>query len=377
MHKKYSMYHSSSQHRRKSFRVLIVVAVLLLMVAALSRPLGSAAKIPAATKSDAPRQQAITSKDGVWRSIDQKDISDQARPGAPRAYRTLSLDRVRLARILAAAPLEFSKAKTNQVELTLPLADGAYQSFRVVESPIMKPALAAKYPDIRTYRGQSLDDASTITRFDWTPNGFHALILSSEGTVLIEPYAPNDQDNYIVYFQRDVPVTSVECDVSEAEQEAAFEKTKASDKLSPQVFSGANLRTYRLAVGATAEYTQTYGAGSVAGGLSAVTTTVNFVDAIYERDVAIRLMLVANEDSIIYTDSATDGYTSDNASALINENQTKLDSIIGSANYDIGHVFDGRSQGGGFSFQGVAALGVVCRDGLKARGVSITRSVSP
>ena len=88
-------------------------------------------------------------------------------------------------------------------------------------------------------------------------------------------------------------------------------------------------------------------------------------------------VLVANEDTIIFTDSATDGYTSDNASSLIGENQTKLDAVIGNANYDIGHVFDGRSSGGGFSFQGVATLGVVCRLSFKARGVSISRSLQP
>jgi hypothetical protein len=48
--------------------------------------------------------------------------------------------------------------------------------------------------------------------------------------------------------------------------------------------TGATLRTYRLALAATAEYTQTYGGGTVAGALSALTTTVNGVAAIYERD---------------------------------------------------------------------------------------------
>ena len=105
---------------------------------------------------------------------------------------------------------------------------------------------------------------------------------------------------------------------------------------------------------------------------------MNSVDAIYEREVAIKLVLVANENAIIFTDTTTDGYTSDNVSALISENQTKLDSVIGQANYDIGHVFDGRSEAPGFfSFQGLASLSSVCRDGVKARGVSITRSVQP
>jgi len=116
----------------------------------------------------------------------------------------------------------------------------------------------------------------------------------------------------------------------------------------------------------------------VVQGLAAVTTTVNLVDAIYEREVAIRLTLVANNDAIIFTDSTTDGYTSDNVNLLIGENQTKLDSVIGPANYDVGHVFDGRTQpGGGFSWQGLGSFGVVCQNGAKARGVDIFRSVAP
>jgi hypothetical protein len=105
---------------------------------------------------------------------------------------------------------------------------------------------------------------------------------------------------------------------------------------------------------------------------------VNAVDGIYEREVAVRFVLIANNDSIIFTDAATDGYTSDNVASLIAENQTKLDTVIGTANYDFGHVFDGRAdQPGFFSFQGQASIGTVCRDGVKARGATIIRSLFP
>jgi len=155
-------------------------------------------------------------------------------------------------------------------------------------------------------------------------------------------------------------------------------QSKRANGVIPNISSGTTLRRYRLAAAATAEYTQTYGGGSVSGALSAITTTVNLADAIYERDVAIRLTLIANDDTIIFTDTTTDGYTTDNVSALISENQTKLDSVIGSVNYDIGHVFDGRLlSGGAFSWQGLAGIGVVCVNGVKARGVDIFRSVSP
>lgn len=327
-------------------------------------------------------EQTTGSADGIWKNVRESEIATNGqRAGGPKAYRTLTLSRAQLSAILAGAPLEFSSNDEQPTLLTLPSADGTFQTFRVVESPIMEPSLAARFPDIKTYSGQGIDDPTATTRFDWTPQGFHALILSSKGTALIEPYAPETTENYIVYFQRDVPVSSFDCDVSEAEQENAIAVSKkflSSRGLRPEVTSDSNLRTYRLAVAATAEYTQKYGGGTVPGALSAMTTTVNSVNAIYQIELSIKLVLVANETDIIFTDPATDGYTSDNPSALISENQTKLDAVIGPANYDIGHVFDGRSEAPGFfSFQGVASISSVCRDGVKARGVSITRSVQP
>ena len=327
-------------------------------------------------------KQTTGSADSVWTNVKESEIATNGqRAAGPKAYRTLTLGRAKLSAILAGAPLEFSSKDVQPTLLRLPSADGTFQTFRVVESPIMEPSLAARFPEIKTYSGQGVDDPTATTRFDWTPQGFHALILSSKGTALIEPYDPETTENYVVYFQRDVPVSSFDCDVSEAEQENAIAESKkflSSRGLRPEVTSDSNLRTYRLAVAATAEYTQKYGGGTVPGAFSAMTTTMNSVNAIFQKELSIKLDFVANEADIIFTDPATDGYTSDNPSALISENQTKLDAVIGPANYDIGHVFDGRSEAPGFfSFQGLASISSVCRDGLKARGVSITRSVQP
>ena len=125
----------------------------------------------------------------------------------------------------------------------------------------MEPALAAQFPEIKTYSGQGIDDSTATTRFDWTPEGFHAVIISNAGTVLIEPYNAGTTESYIVYFQRDVPVNSFDCEVSEAEQETAIAESKkffSSRALRPAVISDSNLRTYRLAVAATAEYTKVW-----------------------------------------------------------------------------------------------------------------------
>ena len=284
----------------------------------------------------------------------------------PDRYRALSLDRAGLGVLLARVPLEGSRTAAFRAEIELPLPDGSFGRFAVVESPIMAPELQARYPEIRTYAGSGIDDPSATVRFDLTPVGFHAIILSAGGTIYIDPIQPGNDRHYQSYYKRDLRSDKVfgGCTVVDEDGMAAEIQRLVAVGLQG---SGGQLRTYRTAVAATGEYTAFHG-GTVALGLAAVVTSMNRVDAVYEKEVSIRMVLVANNNLIIYTSSSSDPYTNNNGSTMLGQNQTNLDAVIGTANYDIGHVF---STGGG----GIAGLGVVCRAGQKAKGV--TGSPSP
>lgn len=303
----------------------------------------------------------------LWIDINESTIVEKHdRQIIPIFYRTLELNVPFLKEVLKQAPTEFTEAsKTEKVVLSLPMPDGTSSRFYIVNSPIMESELARKYPEIQTYAGQGIDDPTATVRFDLTPAGFHAMILSENGTVFIDPYSKGNIDNYISYYKKDfiVPESKRGEFICNFEPDIDIAKEISELMLSNNLkYSGTQLRTYRLAVATTGEYTAYHG-GTVAKGLAAVVTSTNRVNGVYEKEVAVRMVLVANNDIIIYTNASTDPYTNTNGVTMLGQNQTNLDAVIGNANYDIGHVF---STGGG----GIAGLGVVCRAGNKARGVT-------
>ena len=275
----------------------------------------------------------------------------------PQRFHAFALNHAAVQAILGRARPELLQTLADSpAVIALPMPDGSLARFRFVESPVMAPELAAKFPEIKTYRGAGLDDPAASVRFDLTPAGFHAQILSPRGAVYVDPAFRHDNRLHTSYYKHDYwRTTDFQC------YTPSGQTLSRSSLASPNLAgSGSNLRTYRLAVAATAEYTA-YQGGTVPAGMSAIVTAVNRVTGVYEADLAIRLVLVANNDLIVYTNASTDPYSNNNASSLLSQNQANLDSVIGSANYDIGHVF---STAGG----GLAAVGVVCRSGSKAQG---------
>ncbi|MCP4442582.1 MAG: choice-of-anchor D domain-containing protein, partial [Aureispira sp.] len=304
----------------------------------------------------------------LWTTIEESQIPEVGkRYIIPSAYQVMKLDVKKLREKLADAPMiRTPEVKTKTVYITLPWADGTFKTFDIVESPVMEEGLAQKFPEIKTYAGSDINDPGKYIRFDVTPQGFHAMVLTSgEGTVFIDPYSfgGGDIDHYIIYYKSDFkPIAGKEMICGVEGSTIGTDDFKPKGNRGGVRFGSCELRTYRLALAATGEYTQYHG-GTVAGALAAQVTTMNRVNGVYNRDLAIHMNIIANNNNIIYTNGGSDPYSNNNGGAMLGENQTTVDNQIGSANYDIGHVF---STGGG----GVAYLQSPCNNSLKAGGVT-------
>lgn len=305
------------------------------------------------SKSDTPGR--------IWRDVDEPPAAfGNERRIVPSQFRMLRADGDRLASSLAHAPADSAK-EDDGLLLYLPLPDGRSERFRVYSTSVMAPELAAKFPNFRTYRVIGVDDVYASGRLDYTPRGFHAMVTSANRTFYIDPYRNGDAENYISFFDADYAKSSSFVEHGpigdSSEVDALVEELRANGSLS----SGAELRVYRLAVATTGEYALFHG-GRIDLAMAEIVTAVNRVTGILEREVAVQLELVADNDQIIFLDPETDPYSNSNPIAMLGQNITTLNNVIGSANYDIGHVF---STGSG----GIAYLGAVCGT-LKAGGVT-------
>ncbi|MBL0018399.1 MAG: T9SS type A sorting domain-containing protein [Bacteroidetes bacterium] len=302
------------------------------------------------------------SAEGLWTDHGAKGMQTTGtRYIFPNKYRPMSLDFAGMKSFLATAPHENAVAIGSSMHiLSLPMPEGGFEHFRIVYSPIMEAPLAAMFPEIRTYAGQGIEDPTAYIRLDATPQGFHAMVLrTGKSAVYIDPYAMGDTQLYISYLRKDFATSKVmTCDFV----------GNPAEEVDPQggnnlrLFGDCIKRTYRLALSATGEYTAFHG-GTLALAQAAQVTTMNRVNGVYEREFAVRLNIIANNNLIVYTNSATDPFTNGNPGTMITQNQNNTTTVIGSANYDIGHVF-GTNSGG------LAGLGVVCSSTNKARGVT-------
>lgn len=300
---------------------------------------------------------AQTDPAGIWNKSTTAEHTAEPkvrRSSQPATFHIYELNLNKLQTLLQHAPVRGQFTGQSPVVISFPTADGTYEQFRVMESPIMHPTLAAKYPMIKTYAAQGIDDPTATMRFSITQFGLHSMTLSGKhSTNFIDPYTSNLQ-SYIVYDKQSLGTDpqSFECLTNDDVALPSISQKVAG----PLNTNDQKLRTFRLAQSCTAEYGNIFaGTGTTAQQKANIQAqmaiTMNRVNGVYERDLSITMEFIPNNDLLIYMGSTT-------ADPWSNEWNTKtaqtIDAAIGVANYDIGHNFN--TTGGG----NAGCIGCVC-----------------
>jgi chitodextrinase len=288
----------------------------------------------------------------TWKETSQKAnevvVANKQTLRNPKLF---ELDVNSLRQSLSNAPIRFTSTKSNVV-VSFPNAEGQLERYQIFESSNMDPALAARYPEIKSYVGQGVDSITSMIYFSLSPLGLQTMVIRADQSAeFIEPFTTN-LNTYAVYRKADraASLNRFECTVIDA----AHQDLATSEFARPNA-DDSTLRTYRLAMSVTGEYTAYFG-GTKALALAAINNSMTRVNGVFEKDFSTRLVLIANTDAVIYTSASTDPYSP--ASGLDNWNlqlMNTLVSVIGNANFDIGHLF-GATGGGG----NAGCIGCVC-----------------
>lgn len=268
------------------------------------------------------------------------------------------------------------------VLVALPLPNGEFTRFTLVPVKVMADGLAKKYPNTRTFAGRALDNPSDTGRFDITPNGFHGMFYYGGERIFVEPenvYIKNQatlksskekrifnkrNSEYQSYSDVDNRLASKLTHKFHPPKQMKSHRSKSqnyqTNRANKAIDSQSTMKTYRIAIAAAAEYTE-FNGDTVDSAMAEIITLVNRLNQVYQHDLAIKLELVENNDLLIFTNSDTDPYNNDSDDGEINTEV--IDDIIGSENYDIGHVVN--TDGGG-----LAVLGGVCNSVYKGDGVT-------
>lgn len=283
----------------------------------------------------------LFAQNNYWTPISATDISPEIFENnyKPAVYKAFHLNEQSLRISLSGVPMENDiNISQSPVIIIVPNAQGILEKYAVVESPMMEPGLADRYPMIKTYLGVATDRSGSTISFDVSPRGFHAQVLSPGRPTYYINTVDKDNGHYIVFDRTGMnTVTDFDCNTAELvnKSDVQSQADGADDGLR---------RTFRLAVTVNGEYSQaclngseTTDAQRKAKVLAMLTTNLTRANAIYNRDFGIRMNFVATMDNVLYLNPTADPFN-DTQIGWNGTTQVTLNTEIGSANYDIGHL---------------------------------------
>jgi len=245
-----------------------------------------------------------------------------------------------------------NEASNSETLVAFPDAHGGINNFLVKETSILSPELAAKYPGITSYTGYNIANSKEKIRFSVSHKGIQSMIFHANGAANTFMQKASKKGNQYMVYNAAAHTVKDQNFICDTQKKITAETANTTTKL----VDDRVLRVYRLAVSATGEYTQYHG-GTVADALAAINATLTRVNGVFETDLGVRVELIANTDTVIYTDPATDPYNTNSLNSLV---QQTLTTRIGEGNYDIGHLFTQGSDNGD-----AGAIGGVCLNNVK------------
>jgi len=298
-------------------------------------------------------------KDNLWtpaKNLTNKEIKANKRAISTPTLFNLDVDKLK--QIISESPRKTTKLSKSAVTVSFPISESEFQNFSIYKTSNFSPELEAAHPEIATYYGESVDGKSSKIYFSISPLGLSSMQLRlGKEAVFVEPY-DNNNSTYVVYKKSDKGI-------SKNKFECATSAKSSTDGLKMGKILSADdglLRTYRLALSCTGEYTQYFG-GTKALALAAMNNTMTRVNGVFENDFAIRLVLIPEQENIIFTSASTDPYSNATAGADGAWNTELMNVLhgttygIGDSKFDIGHLF-GASGGGG----NAGCIGCVCNN---------------
>jgi hypothetical protein len=298
-----------------------------------------------------------------WATVNKATLTQDvfANRERPKAFQVFSLNENQMGAALRQVPSEKNvRAQQSAFVLSIPDAEGNLRQFRVVDAPVMEPGLAAKYPGIGSYAGVAVDDPTTTIRFSMGNDGFHGMILTADHqTAYINPVRGANA-LYTVVARKNMhrPEQDFTCGTM------ATAANEINHGLVGRLAADdGRLRTFRLALCASGEYsqfwldgTETTDAQRKAKVIAAMNTAMTRTNGIYERDFGIRMLLIANNDAVVYLNASTDPFTT--SGSWNSQTQTTCTNVIGAANYDIGHAITYSAPPGNGN---AGCIGCVCQ----------------
>jgi hypothetical protein len=252
--------------------------------------------------------------------------------------------------------------------VSIPNFKGQIEQFEVWENSNFDPILQAKYPEIRAYTGKGITDRTANINFSLAPIGFQTAVFRiGKDAEFIEAF-DKEASVYVVFNSKNshAGTTTFKCGVKDTE-------LKLTPTNNTNKSNAGQLKTMRLAASCNGEYAQHFG-GTKAGALSGINASLTRMNALFERDLAIHVNLIANNDDLLYLNPATDPFSDGAigaAGAWNLETQNNLTTLIGNTGYDLGHLFC-KTGGGG----NAGCLGCVCIDSTgptdKQKGAAFT-----